>query len=49
MKTVREQIEEVVQDMCNHFCKYPDTWDPEVEGYDLAESEHCQNCPLNRL
>lgn len=49
MKTVREQIDEVVEEMCSYYCKWPDTWDPEKESCELFESEHCQNCPLNRL
>ena len=42
-------IESVVNEMCNHYCKYPDTWDEEKEGCELSESEVCANCPLNKL
>lgn len=49
MKTISEQIEEIKNDMCRNYCKYPDIWDEETEGIELADSEHCQNCPLNRL
>lgn len=49
MMTVREQIEEVVEEMCNEYCKWPVLWNPERDGGELSESEHCQNCPLNRL
>ena len=44
-----EHIEDVAKDMCEHYCKYPDTFDSELEGIDLSESEYCTNCPLNRL
>lgn len=47
-KSVSEIIHEVTEDICNHYCKYPDTWDEETQG-DLFDSEICQNCPLNRL
>ncbi|MBO4520735.1 MAG: hypothetical protein J5787_05965 [Alphaproteobacteria bacterium] len=42
-------IDEVTADICEHFCKYPDTWDEDSEGVELYESEICKNCPLNRL
>ena len=48
-KTLTEQIEEIKDDICNHYCKYPDIWDEEAEGCELSESDHCRNCPLNRL
>ena len=41
--------ESVSEEICNHYCKWPDQWDEETEGCPLAESEHCQNCPLDRL
>lgn len=49
MKSITEQIEEIKEDICNNYCKYPDTWDEQKEGCELIDSEHCQNCPLNRL
>lgn len=48
-KTITAQIEEIKDDICNDYCKYPDIYDEEKEGCDLSESDHCQNCPLNRL
>lgn len=47
--TASEIISEVIEKMCNDYCKYQDTWDKEKEGVELWESEICQNCPLNRL
>lgn len=49
MKSITEQIEEIKEDICNNYCKYPDIWDEQKEGCELIDSEHCQNCPLNRL
>lgn len=49
MMTVQEILEEVKDEICVNYCKYPDTWNEEAEGMDLSESEICQNCPLNRL
>ena len=47
--TITEQIEAVLNDMCSNYCKWPDLWDEEKEGCELSESDHCMNCPLNRL
>ena len=44
-----QQIQDVADEFCTNYCKYPDIWDEEKEGYELSESDHCQNCPLNRL
>ena len=49
MESVTQILEEVVEEMCNHYCKWPDLWDEEAEGMELIDSEHCQNCPLNKL
>ena len=48
-KTVTEPIEEIKNDICNNYCKWPDVWDEEAEGCDLSESDHCRECPFNRL
>ena len=48
-KTVVQIIEEVKEDICNHYCKYPDIWDEEEQGTELIDSEYCQKCPLNKL
>ncbi len=42
-------IEEVKNDICRNYCKWPYEWDEEKEGMDLSESTLCKNCPLNRL
>ena len=48
-KTVLEILEDIANDMCNNYCKYPDIYDEQKEGVELCESEICANCPLNRL
>lgn len=49
-KSVIQIIENVCEDICNNYCKYPDQWNPEDHaGQDLTESEICEKCPLNRL
>ena len=49
MKTVTEQIQDIVSEFCDKYCKYPEQWDEEKEGVQLSESEICKNCPLTRL
>lgn len=46
---ISETLEEVKIQMCEDFCRYPLEWNEEEQGVELCESEHCQNCPLNRL
>lgn len=48
-KGISKTIEEVKEEICLRYCKYPDTWDEEKEGIYLADSDICMNCPLNRL
>ena len=48
-KTITEQIQEVVEDMCQHYCKWPELWGDSMEDCELSESSICQNCPLNKL
>ena len=48
--SVAEIIEEVCEDICSNYCKYPHIYKPEEhDGVELVDSEHCQNCPLNKL
>lgn len=46
-KTISEQFEEIKEQMCDHYCKYPAEWD-EDDG-PLEDSEICATCPLTRL
>lgn len=49
-KTITQKLNEIVEQICNHYCKYPYEWDPEEhDGQELFDSEICQTCPLNRL
>lgn len=48
-KSITFLLTEIADEICEHYCKYPDIWDEEAEGKDLSESEICQNCPLNGI
>jgi len=49
IKTIAQQLEEVVEEMCDKYCKWPEMWDDSMEDCELSESSICQNCPLNKL
>lgn len=48
-KTIVEIIEEVKEDICGEYCKWPGIYEEEMEGCELSESSICAGCPLNRL
>ena len=47
--TIAEQVQEIVEEMCKDYCKWPEMYDEEMEDCELSESSICKNCPLNRL
>ena len=49
-KSVVKIIGEVIEEMCDKYCKYPGEYDPaEHDGVELFDSDICKNCPLMRL
>ena len=48
-----EIIQEVKEEMCDHYCKYPVeflmTYEDSEEAHDKMIEEMCAECPLNRL
>lgn len=48
-----EVIQEVKEEMCDHFCKYPEwylmNYEDSEEAHDTMVEEMCSECPLNRL
>ena len=48
-KSITEILNEISEDICNNYCKYPEQWDEEKEGCELCESDICMNCPLSLL
>lgn len=46
-KTVTDILEEVKQEMCDRYCKYPTLVNDREELF--AEDGPCMKCPLNRL
>lgn len=48
-RSITQQLQDIVDDVCQNYCKWPDIYDEEAEGVELCESSICQSCPLNRL
>lgn len=48
-QNVRVIIEQACAEFCDKYCKWPDLFDEEAEGCPLEDSEHCRNCPSQRL
>lgn len=48
-RSITQQLQDIVEDVCQNYCKWPDLWDEEAEGIELMDSDICKNCPLNRL
>lgn len=46
---VRVIIEQACAEFCDKYCKWSEKWDEDKEGMDLCESDHCANCPIQRL
>ena len=47
--TIPTLLQQVADEICDKYCKWPVLWDAEKEGCDLSESDICMNCPLTRL
>ena len=46
METLYNILNSVIEEMCDKYCKYPESYD---EDDDKLYEERCDNCPLNRL
>lgn len=52
-KTVTEILDEIENEICRNYCKYPDICMAEVKDPDMADDllydRYCENCPFNRI
>lgn len=46
---IKKQLEEIAEDFCNNYCKWPTIWDAEKEGMELMDSDICANCPMSKI
>ena len=46
-KSVCDVLMEVVEEMCDKYCKFPDMYTGNDE--DELYEKHCDNCPMNKL
>lgn len=44
--SIHEMIDEIFEDLCDNYCKYPEQYTEETE--DDLYKEHCDNCPMMR-
>lgn len=38
-------MEDIASEICDYYCKYPDTWDEDKEGRSMIDAI-CNHCPL---
>ena len=48
-KTITQRLEEIAEDICNNYCKYPEQWNEDKMGMELSESKFCQECSLSKI
>lgn len=53
MKSISKQFEEIKEEMCDKYCRFPELTkeisNSEEEAYELLIHIYCENCPLSRL
>ncbi len=53
MPTITEIVQEVVEEMCDKYCRMPAKYVMEINDVDEAQetmiNEVCKDCPLNKL
>lgn len=52
-KSITEQIEEIKEEMCDKYCRYPELTkeltENKDEAFELLTHMYCENCPLGKL
>ena len=52
-KTISEQMNDIVNEICDRYCKYPEIAKMETDDPDLVDDllygKYCGSCPLNRI
>lgn len=52
-RTIRDQLDDIVDKICDQYCKYPEIAKSEVKdaeaAYDHLYRKYCEECPLNRI
>ena len=47
--TITEQLDKIKEDICDHYCKYPEMDGKEDDWLLMDEDSPCKNCPLNNI
>ena len=52
-KTIRDQLDEIIGEICDHYCKYPAICEAEqkdpCDAEQLLYEKYCASCPLSKL
>ena len=52
-KTISAQMNDIANEICERYCKYPEIAKTETDDPDLAEDllydKYCGSCPLSRI
>lgn len=48
-QTIGEIVQEVTEAFCSGYCKWPEAYGENLDGYEIMIDEKCETCPLNRL
>ena len=52
-RTISEQMDDIANEICERYCKYPEIAKTETDDPDLADDllydKYCANCPLSKL
>ena len=52
MPTISEQMDAIINEICENYCKYPDVAKSEAKDVDYADDllydKYCANCPMNK-
>ncbi len=47
-QTVTRLLEEIVGEICDHYCKYPEQY-KDNDDIDEMCAKHCDHCPFNKI
>lgn len=48
-KADREEIDGIKEQICDHYCRFPEGYGDKEDDQDRMWIERCQFCPLNKL
>lgn len=43
---VTQQLEKIGEEICDHYCKFPQYYGNSDNDMERLHEEHCENCPI---